>query len=71
VLDALPVNFLFRMTALVSAPISIQHGPQGSRMIVPAVGGTVEGPNISGKVILPINSGHAIKRLFLPQMLRG
>lgn len=61
-LDALPVNFLFRMTALVSAPISIQHGPQGSRMIVPAVGGTVEGPNISGKVLGGIGAEWATVR---------
>lgn len=50
-LKTLPVNFLFRMTALVSSPISISDGPQGSRMIVPTTGGAIEGAKINGRVL--------------------
>ena len=50
-LNALPVDFLFRLNALVSPPISVSNGPQGSRMIIPAAGGDIEGPKINGKVL--------------------
>jgi len=50
-LESLPVEFLFTMTANVSAPTMIQGGPQGSRLIVSVPGGTFEGPKLRGTVV--------------------
>jgi hypothetical protein len=47
---SLPVEFLFTLNALTSAPTVIQNGPQGDRYVVAVTGGTVDGPKVKGKV---------------------
>ncbi len=51
-LDTLPCEFLFEITALtgVKAPVFINNGPNGTRLIVTASGGTFEGPKMRGVV---------------------
>jgi hypothetical protein len=47
---ALPVAYLFTITAQTVAPVMMQNGPQGTRVIVGVTGGTFEGPKLKGTV---------------------
>jgi hypothetical protein len=47
---ALPVEYLFTITAQTVAPVMMQNGPQGTRVIVGVTGGTFEGPKLKGTV---------------------
>ena len=49
--STIAVDFLFRLSAKVSPPIGISDGPQGSRMIVPAAGGSFAGPKLNGNIL--------------------
>jgi hypothetical protein len=46
--SALPVEFLFRLTAQLAAPLPTGGGPQGPRVIYGVTGGTFEGPKLRG-----------------------
>ncbi|MEM7412315.1 MAG: DUF3237 domain-containing protein [Myxococcota bacterium] len=48
---SLPVEFLFRIEAETSAPLSVSPGPHGDRLILGASGGRFEGPRLSGRVV--------------------
>jgi hypothetical protein len=48
--SALPVEYLFTITAQTVAPVMMQNGPQGTRVIVGVTGGTFEGPKLKGTV---------------------
>jgi hypothetical protein len=48
--SALPVEYLFTITAQTVAPVMMQNGPQGTRVIVGVPGGTFEGPKLKGTV---------------------
>jgi hypothetical protein len=48
--SALPVEYLFPITAQTVAPVMMQNGPQGTRVIVGVTGGTFEGPKLKGTV---------------------
>jgi hypothetical protein len=49
--SALPVEFLFKITATTANRTQIPNGPQGSRSIVAVTGGTFEGPKLKGTVV--------------------
>lgn len=52
-LEALPVEFLFRLDAETMAPppIAVPGGPYGDRLIVTASGGAFAGPRLAGRVV--------------------
>ena len=45
---SLPVEFLFRMEAQLTRPMTIAPGPQGDRLILGVAGGHFEGPRLRG-----------------------
>ena len=47
---SLPVEHLFTMTATVGRATSIKAGPMGTRLLVPVLSGTFEGPKLRGKI---------------------
>jgi hypothetical protein len=49
-LDALPVDFLYRIHLDTGAPTFLRGGPLGTRIIAPVTGGTFEGPRLKGTV---------------------
>lgn len=52
---SIDVDYLFTMTAQVEMPphSNIAGGPHGTRLIVPVVGGSFEGPKLKGSVVPP------------------
>ena len=50
-LDALPVEFLFRMDASVVEMTRVSPGPHGDRLILGVGEGRFEGPKLSGRVV--------------------
>jgi hypothetical protein len=50
-LDALPVEFLFRLDAAVTEAVRLDGAPQGSRLIMGVAGGTVTGPSVKGRCV--------------------
>jgi hypothetical protein len=50
-LDALPVEFLFRLDAALLPPVRLDGAPQGSRLIMGVKGGTVTGPAVNGTCV--------------------
>jgi hypothetical protein len=52
--SSLPVRHLYKVTLETDgAPTMIANGPQGSRMLIPVLGGTFEGDVLSGTVVAP------------------
>jgi hypothetical protein len=49
-LDALPVEYLFRMELELGSKQVMPRGPQGTRVYALVAGGRVEGPRLSGTV---------------------
>ena len=49
--DSLPVEFLFRMEAMLTKPITISPGPQGDRLIIGVKSGSFEGPKLRGQLV--------------------
>ena len=49
-LDALPVDYLFRMELELGSKQVMPRGPQGTRVYAQVAGGRVEGPRLSGTV---------------------
>ena len=49
-LDALPVEFLFRMELDLGEKQVMPRGPQGTRVYAQVAGGRVEGPRLKGTV---------------------
>lgn len=47
---SLPVEHLFTITATTAAPITLQNGPRGTRLVAPVTGGTFEGSKLKGTV---------------------
>jgi len=45
---SLPVEYLFTMRAMLTEPVLIPDGPQGTRLLVMVTGGTVTGPRLNG-----------------------
>jgi hypothetical protein len=52
-LDALPVEFLYRIHLDTAAPIMVTGGPAGTKLIAPVSGGSFEGPRLRGTVVGP------------------
>ncbi len=52
---SIDVDYLFTMTAQVDMPphSNIADGPQGTRLVVPVVGGSFDGPKMKGSVVPP------------------
>lgn len=50
-LDALPVEFLFRMDAAVGNVSNITPGPHGDRLVLGVKEGGFEGPRLRGRLI--------------------
>ena len=48
---SLPVEFMFRLDAVVLPPVPIGGAPQGDRLIVGVASGRCEGPAFSGEVV--------------------
>lgn len=48
--DALPVDYLFRMDLELGEKQVMPRGPQGTRVYAQVAGGRVEGPRLSGTV---------------------
>lgn len=48
---ALPVEYLFTLTATLGNSSVIEGGPQGGRAIVTVTGGTFDGPKLKGTVV--------------------
>ena len=50
---SIAVEHLFKMTAEIAPRAFLQNGPQGTRAIVPVLGGTFEGPKLRGTIEPP------------------
>lgn len=42
------LRFLYHLNSTLGEPVSFGPGPSGTKMSIPILGGTVEGPNIRG-----------------------
>lgn len=42
------LRFLYHLNSSLGEPVSFGPGPSGTKMSIPILGGTVEGPNICG-----------------------
>lgn len=49
--SALPVEFLFTLTANTSQATTIPNGPQWTRAIVGVTGGSFDGPKLKGTIV--------------------
>ncbi|PTB40121.1 uncharacterized protein TrAFT101_004839 [Trichoderma asperellum] len=45
------LRFLYHLNSSLGEPVSFGPGPSGTKMSIPILGGTVEGPNICGEVM--------------------
>ncbi|KAL7796182.1 hypothetical protein V8C43DRAFT_20998 [Trichoderma afarasin] len=45
------LRFLYHLNSTLGEPVSFGPGPSGTKMSIPILGGTVEGPNIRGEVM--------------------
>ncbi len=52
-LESLPVEFLYHVHLDTAAPLMINAGPAGTKLIAPVTGGTFEGPRLKGVVATP------------------
>ncbi len=50
-LEALPVEFLFRLDAAAEKPVRLDGAPHGSRLIMGVAGGSVAGPALNGRCL--------------------
>jgi Protein of unknown function (DUF3237) len=55
------LGYLFTVTAAVSAPLDVGLTPVGERRMIPILGGTVEGPRMSG-IVIPGGTDYQIIR---------
>lgn len=42
------LKFLYHLNSTLGEPVSFGPGPSGTKLSIPILGGTVEGPNICG-----------------------
>ena len=61
-LGSLPVEFLFRIVAQLSKPMTIRPGPQGDRLIIGVPSGSFDGPRVRGEIVAGPSSEWATLR---------
>ncbi|KAM0449326.1 hypothetical protein ACHAO4_007673 [Trichoderma viride] len=45
------LKFLYHLNSTLGEPVSFGPGPSGTKLSIPILGGTVEGPNICGEIM--------------------
>ncbi|KAJ4294943.1 hypothetical protein N0V88_005182 [Collariella sp. IMI 366227] len=45
------LTYLYSVNCTLASPIPVGTGPHGTRLVIPIIGGTFSGPNLSGKVL--------------------